>query len=175
MLFSDRSLITMLHGIGGGGGALLALSAAWYSLWVLPAGEAASATRQARATSWLLLAVAILVWLTVLGGTYLVFPPYRTPPPEGVADLSAYPRALLLKDPSTAWLHSFAMEIKEHVPWFAAMIATAIAFAGARYRSWLLGDPEMRRMLTAMTAVCFGLVAWVALLGVFVNKAAPLE
>jgi hypothetical protein len=141
----------------------------------MPAGDSAAATRHARSTSRLLDLVAVLVWLTVLGGTYIVFPPYRVPPPEGITDLSGYPRALLLKDPSTAWLHAFAMEIKEHVPWIAAMIATAAAFVGRRYRAWLVEDPQTRRVVLLLSGVCFALVSWVALLGVFVNKVAPLQ
>ena len=176
MLFSDRSISAMVHGILLGGGTLLTLAAALFSLCVMPAAqEPEAARRQARPLSLLLLAVAILAWLAVLGGTFIVFPPYRVTPPEGVADLSQYPRALLLKSPETAWLHRFAMEIKEHVPWIAAMLATAAAFVGMRYRSKLLADPQLRGMVTALTAICFALVASVALLGVFVNKVAPLE
>ncbi len=110
----------------------------------------------------------------MLGGTYVVFPPYRAAPPEGVVDLAQYPRYFLLDSPETAWLHAFAMESKEHVPWIAAMLATAVAFVGIRHRSTLLGDPLVRGVLTTLTAICFVLAAYVALLGVFVNKAAPL-
>ena len=73
------------------------------------------------------------------------------------------------------WLQSFAMEIKEHVPWIAAMLATAVAFVSVRYRSKLLSDAQLRSMSTALLAICFVLVFFVALLGIFINKVAPLE
>src|SRR5688572_3855365 len=112
MLFSDRSILTMVHGLVFGGGALLALAAALFALRVLPASDGpAPSPGQARALSLLMSAAAALLWLAVLGGTYLVFPPYRATPPEGLADLAAYPRSLLLGSPDTAWLHAFAMEV----------------------------------------------------------------
>lgn len=90
-------------------------------------------------------------------------------------DLSQFPRSLLLAKPDTVWLHVFAMESKEHVPWIAAMLATAVAFVSVRYRSKMLGDVRLRTMTATLLAVCFALVAFVALLGVFVNKVAPLQ
>jgi hypothetical protein len=113
--------------------------------------------------------------LTVVVGTYVNFPPYRATPPEGLSDLSQFPRSLIQSNPQTVWLHSFAMEIKEHVPWIAAMLATAVAFVAARYRSQLLSDAHIRRSAQLLLAICFILVAAVSLLGVFINKVAPLE
>jgi hypothetical protein len=55
------------------------------------------------------------------------------------------------------------------------MLATAVAFGGVRYRSTLLRDAQLRSMTTALLAICFLLVSFVALLGVFINKVAPLE
>jgi hypothetical protein len=65
---------------------------------------------------------AVMLWLTVIIGTYIIFPPYRATPPPGTTDLSQFPRALVLANPSTAWLHAFAMEIKEHMPWIASVL-----------------------------------------------------
>jgi protein-S-isoprenylcysteine O-methyltransferase Ste14 len=176
-LFSYRSILTMLHGLGSGGGALLTLFAALFALWTMrthgaidPVGE-----RRSRNLTWLLVLSALLLWGAVLGGTYLVFPPYRATPPEGLTDLTAYPRSLIQSNPETAWLHSFAMEIKEHVPWIAAMLATAVAFVGVRYKSLLLRDHSINRMATIAVTICLVLAASAAVLGVFVNKVAPLE
>jgi hypothetical protein len=166
----------MVHGLAFGGGALLALAAALFALYVLPAADGPSPSpAQARSLSLLLSAAAVLLWLAVLGGTYLVFPPYRVTPPEGLADLSAYPRSFLLASPGTAWLHAFAMETKEHVPWMAAMLATAVAFVGARDRRRFLSDRQLRGVVTVCVAIAFALTAYMALLGTFVNKAAPLQ
>ena len=175
MLFSDRSIWTMVHGIVFGGGVLLALAAALYHLLALrPATGHAADPGQGRALSILLVAIAVLMWMAVVGGTYVVFPLYRIPPPEGLADLARHPRALLMSRPDTRWLHAFAMEIKEHWPWIAAMVATAAAVVGRRYRR-LPEDAGLRRLLIALTLVGFAIVSGAALLGVFINKVAPVE
>lgn len=176
MLFSSNSIWTMLHGIVLGGGALMALAALLFSLLFMASSSGAEATpRQSDSVAMLTLLVSVALWLTVIGGTYIVFPPYRAPPPEGLVALAAYPRAFLLANPDTAWLHAFAMETKEHVPWIAAILSTAVAFVSVRHRSRLLSDARIRRMVTTLTAITFVLASYVALLGTFVNKVAPLE
>lgn len=175
-LFSERSIWTMIHGIGLGGGALLTSFAMLFFLVALRTdafGE--QVNYEARWFTWLAVATVILLWLAVIIGTYVTFPPYRATPPEGLTDLSAYPRALIRSDPSTAWLHSFAMEAKEHVPWIAAIVATPVAFVSVRYGSRILSDRSLRNVATTLTAVCVVLVAIATLLGTFVNKVAPLH
>lgn len=175
MLFSDRSLWTMLHGLVLSGGALVLLVTALFSLraMALPAGTPVP-DRQAAAFSGLLIAIAVLLWGSVLGGTYIVFPMYRATPPEGLTALAEYPRALLMANPDTRWLHAFGMEIKEHMPWIAAMLVTAAAVVGRRHRATLLADAGLRRLTGALLVVALLLVAGVALLGTFINKVAPL-
>jgi hypothetical protein len=176
MLFSDRSLLTMVHGMVLSGGALMALAAMLFALPALAAPNGTSAPRRpATALAWLSVCMTALLWLSVLLGTYTVFPLYRVPPPEGVVSLSAYPRALLTASDETRWLHGFAMEIKEHMPWIAAMLATAVAFLAVRYRATLLADVPLRRVAWSLTAIAFAIVTFVAVLGVFVNKVAPLQ
>ena len=175
-LFSGRSVWTMVHGIGLGGGALLAVAAALFALIAMrttPPG--AAATAQSRNLARLLVAAAVLLWAAVIVGTYVSFPAYRATPPEGIVDLSAYPRALIRADPATAWLHSFAMESKEHMPWIAAMIVTGVAFVAARYREHLLSDRRLHRIAVSLLTLAFALTAAVSLLGVLINKVAPLE
>jgi hypothetical protein len=162
----------MVHGIALSGAALMAMAAALFALRAMP-GETTAA--QWRPVSWLLVFVAVILWTSVLTGTFVVFPPYRVPPPDGLADLTAHPRALLLASQDTRWLHAFGMEIKEHVPWIAAMLATAGAFVGVRYRATLAGDGRLRTMVAVMLAIAFVLVAFVGVLGTLVNKVAPLE
>ena len=176
LLFTNRSIWTMIHGIVLGGGALMGLAAALFSLRTMRTADPSDVVQnQARALAWLTVFVAVVLWLTVLVGTYVNFPPYRATPPAGLSDLSQYPRSLIQSNPATVWLHAFAMEIKEHVPWIAAMLATAVAFVGVRYRSRLLTDSQLRGMATTVLVICFVLVAFVAILGVFINKVAPLE
>ena len=105
MLFSERGIWTMLHGIGFGGGALLALGAVLFALYLMypRAGEGGALPDRSGAIAGLTGLTALLLWLTTIVGTYVVFPPYRATPPEGATDLTAYPRSLILADPSTAW------------------------------------------------------------------------
>ncbi len=131
--------------------------------------------RPARWLAWLAIGTAVLVWLSTITGTYVVFPLYRVPPPEGVPSLEAYPRALLMANPDTRWLHSFAMEVKEHVPWGASILTTAVAFVASRCRTTLLADRSLRTMAMVLTTGALVLVSFVALMGVFVNKVAPVE
>jgi len=176
-LFSDRSIWTMIHGIVLGGGALMALFAALFYLWAMRPSNASNVagSTQVRSFAALTVFIAVVLWLAVIIGTYVNFPPYRATPPEGAPDLSRYPRALLQSSPGTAWLHSFAMEIKEHVPWIAAMLATPVAFVAVRYPSKLLSDAPVRRMAATLLVICFVLVAVSTLLGTFINKVAPLD
>lgn len=176
MLFTDRSIWTMVHGIGLGGAALLGVGAALFHLYAAWRAEASGGPPgTSPAFAQVTVFTSVMLWLAVLVGTYIVFPPYRAAPPAGVTDLSQFPRALILANPDTAWLHAFAMEIKEHAPWIASMLATAVAFIGIRYPYRALHDSSMRTMVAALLAICFGLVAFASLLGVFVNKVAPLQ
>ena len=176
MLFTDRSIWTMVHGIGLGGTALMGLAAAMFYLYAVPDSEGSgSAPTASRALSGVTIFSAAMLWLTVLVGTYVIFPPYRATPPDGVTDLSQFPRALVLASPGTEWLHAFAMESKEHMPWIASMLATAVAFVSARYRSRVLHDASLRNMAITLLAISFALAAFMSLLGVFVNKVAPLQ
>ena len=172
LLFTDRSIWTIVHGIVLSGGALMALAAALFSLRTMRTG---ATPEQSRSLAQLLVFVAAMLWLAVLVGTYIVFPLYRATPPAGATDLSQFPRSLLLANPGTAWLVSFAMEIKEHVPWIASMLATAVAFVGMRYRSRLLNDAPLRNMAMTLLAICFVLISAVGLLGIFIYKVAPLQ
>ena len=177
LLFSGRSIWTMVHGIVLGGGALMALAIALFSLHAMHSADDAGvvAQRQSRHLALATTFAAGALWLTIIIGTYVSFPAYRATPPEGLTDLAAYPRALLRADPGTAWLHSFAMEIKEHVPMIAAMLATAVAFVVQRYRAAVLTDARLNRMATSLLAIAFVLAAGVGLLGILINKVAPLE
>lgn len=176
MLFSERSIWTMVHGIGLGGAALLGLAAALFYLYAArPAPSSAGVDTGFRAFAVVTVATAVMLWLTVIIGTYIIFPPYRAAPPPGTTDLSTFPRALVLASPDTAWLHAFAMEIKEHMPWIASMLTTAVAFIAVRYRAATSNDSSLRRMAVTLLAISFAIVAFVSLLGVFVNKVAPLD
>jgi hypothetical protein len=176
LLFSSRSVWTMIHGIALGGGSLLAVAAALFALIAMrstPVDKDAMA--QSRYLAGLLIVMSVLLWAAVIVGTYISFPLYRAAPPEGLTELSAYPRALIRANPQTAWLHSFAMESKEHMPWSAAMLATGVAFVAARYRTQLLSDHGLRRIAVSLLVFVLVIVAAVSFLGILINKVAPLE
>jgi hypothetical protein len=176
MLFSERSIWTMVHGIGLGGAALMGLAAALFYLYATrPAVASTGGETGSRAFAMVTAFTAVMLWLTVIIGTYIIFPPYRAAPPQGTADLGAYPRALILASPDTAWLHAFAMEIKEHMPWIAAMLTTAVAFIAMRYPTATLKESSLWRAAFTLLAISFAIVAFASLLGVFVNKVAPLD
>ena len=167
----------MVHGIVLSGAALMALAAAIYSLRMLYAGKASEQVTNIQARYMVILTVfmSIMLWLTVLVGTYISFPAYRAVPPEGLIDLSMYPKAMLQANEATVWLHSFAMETKEHVPWIASILATAVAYISMSYRSLMISDTNLNKLATWLLGICLVLVSYAALLGVFVNKVAPLD
>ena len=118
--------------------------------------------------------MAISLWLTVIVGTYMVYPAYRAPPPESVVDLAAYPRSLLLSDPNLSVWHSFGMEWKEHIAWLAPMLATAVAAITTRYRSALSQDHEVRRALVTTLTLAFVAAGIAGLFGALITKTAPV-
>jgi heme A synthase len=175
-LFSSRSIWTMVHGVFLGGGALMAIAAALFALFTMraPASDQVD-DAGARSLGWLLIIGAVLLWLAVIIGTYVTFPPYRATPPDGVLELARYPRSLIRSNPETDWLHSIAMEMKEHMPWIAAMLCTAVTFVAVRHRTLLQRDAQIRRLAISTMAICFAIVATIGLLGILINKVAPLE
>lgn len=177
MLFTERSIWTMVHGIGLGGAALMGLAAALFYLFAARPSDGLHSPSPGASRAFAALSVftAVMLWLTVIVGTYIIFPPYRATPPAGTMDLSLFPRSLIQANPDTVWLHAFAMEMKEHAPWIASMLATAVAFVAVRYRSLAIADASLRNMAITLLAICFALVSFVSLLGVFVNKVAPLQ
>jgi hypothetical protein len=78
MLFTDRSLSAMVHGIALGGAALTGLAAAMFYLYA--ARTTVPTPASSRALAWLTAFTAVMLWLAVLAGTYVVFPPYRATP-----------------------------------------------------------------------------------------------
>jgi hypothetical protein len=81
MLFSERSIWTMVHGIGLGGGALIGLAAALFYLYAARPADGAAAPPGSGALAGATVLSAVLLWLTVIVGTYVIFPPYRVTPP----------------------------------------------------------------------------------------------
>jgi hypothetical protein len=83
--------------------------------------------------------MAIVAWLTVITGTYIVYPWYRVKPLAG-AELTQCPRSDLLANPDLAAWHTFGMEWKEHVAWLSPILATAVTYVVVRYGSKLASE-----------------------------------
>lgn len=176
MSMTVREFWTVIHGMGLGAIFLLSFAgglAGLYSLrpeWVTVTGVKERVMRLTVGT-WVM---AVAAWLTVVTGTYIVYPWYRAAPPEGLTDLSDYPRYFLLSVPNLAAWHTFAMEWKEHVAWFSPILAVAVAFVVWRYGAQIAEMPKLRNALIALFILAFGAAGIAGMFGAFITKAAPL-
>jgi hypothetical protein len=176
MELTARELWAVFHGMLLGSLFLLAYAGGLAELinlgskWCTEPGIA-SRVRRLMAGTWVM---AVVAWLTVTTGTWIVYPWYRCKPPAG-ADLSPYCRSLLLSKPSTAAWHTFGMEWKEHVAWLAPILATAVAYMVTRYGARLAKDDQVRRAVIVLFSVAFFTAAVAGLFGAFINKAAPVH
>lgn len=135
--------------------------------------ETGQLTQALRASSTV--AMSVVAWLAVVTGTWLVYPGYRAEPPEGVSDLTGYPRSALLADSDLSVWHTFGMEWKEHVGWLTPFLATAVAFVVLRYGRLVAHDQQVRRGLSRLFLVASGAALVAAALGGLINAVAPNE
>jgi hypothetical protein len=131
--------------------------------------------RDRRLFYFYLIAMAVLAWLTVISGSYIVYPWYRALPPPGTTDLAAFPQKLLLSNPLTAGWHDFGMEWKEHIAWIAPILATAVAYVVIRYGLRLANMPKVRQALLTIFIVSFAAAGVAGLFGALITKAAPVH
>jgi hypothetical protein len=180
MSLTFRDFWTVVHGMGLGAIFLLAFAgglAGIYSMrpeWVTLTGLRERVHRMVAGT-WIM---AVVAWATVITGTYIVYPWYRAPAPQGAprAVLEAqYPRNFLLSSPDTALWHTFGMEWKEHVAWLAPILATAVAYVVVRYGVRLARMPQVRSALLTMFTLAFFAAAAAGVFGAFINKVAPTQ
>jgi hypothetical protein len=170
MELTQREWWTVIHGMVLGATFLLAFAGGLAGLYSLrPELVTISGIRERLPRLNIGTAVmAVVAWLTVITGTWLVYPWYR--------DAAATsPRSRLLASPTTAEWHTFGMEWKEHVAWFAPIIATAVAFAVFYYGSRLAKEPGMRKVLMALFIIAFATAGVAGLFGAFINKVAPIS
>jgi hypothetical protein len=178
MSISLRDLWTVIHGMGLGAIFLLAFAGGLAGLWSMrPEWVTVSGLRERVhrmiAGTWIM---AIVAWLTVITGTWIVYPWYRAPAPQGAsrdALAAEYPRNFLLSSPDTALWHTFGMEWKEHVAWLAPILATAVAFVVWRYGTRLAEMPKVRQALMTLFTLAFLAAAAAGAFGAFINKVAP--
>ncbi len=177
MEVSFRDLITIIHGMGFGALFMLAFSGAIGVLYAtIAAGERWPASSvHIRLFRFYLLTMAGLAWLTVLSGTYLVYPWYRANPPPGTTDLSGFPQKLLLSSPRTAGWHTLGMEWKEHVSWFTPIAMTMVAYVFITYGPQLARHRGLRNAVMGFTAVAFLATAVAGAFGAFLDNRAPVR
>lgn len=178
MSLTQRELWAVIHGMVLGAVFLLAFAGGFAGLYSLrPEWVTAEGLRERmRRLVWGTWVMAIAAWLTVITGTWLVYPWYRAKPPEGVAGeaLKEFPRYFLLANEKLAGWHTFGMEWKEHVAWFAPLLATAVAFVVWRYRGKLVQDAYLRRALMVLLTIAFIAAGIAGLYGALITKAAPV-
>jgi hypothetical protein len=112
--------------------------------------------------------MAVAAWLTVITGTWVVYPWYREKTPTS-------PRSQLLADPATADWHKFAFEWKEHVAWLSPILATAVAFIVIYYGRQLIEHDRVRRTAMTLFVLSFAFALVAGAFGAFVTKVAPVE
>jgi hypothetical protein len=182
MSLTDRELWTLVHGMGFGALYLLAFAGGLAGLYSLRPQllTAEGINERLERLRWGTVLMAVLVWLTVIVGTFVVYPWYRAQPTEGVdttvqsEELRAYPRYWLLASEETAQNHEFGMEWKEHVAWISPLLATVVAFAVFRYGRELVHNPKARAYIIIFFALSFAIAGIAGALGALITKAAPV-
>ena len=176
MEFTTHGLWTMLHGMGFGALYLLAFSGAMVELYRCKSVEAiADDSHNSNFLRNYLFGMALLAWLTVLSGAYVIYPWYRAVAPAGTAGLAAFPQMLLKSSPSTARWHALGMEWKEYVAWVAPMASTMAAAVAWRYGRSLRNFPPLRAAVMSFVVVSFLAAALAGFFGAMLNKHAPVE
>ena len=177
MEISLRDLMTVIHGMGFGALFMLAFSGAIgviYSTAV--AGERWQPNARDNAMfRFYLISMAVLAWLAVISGSYIVYPWYRAIPPAGTTDLAMFPQRLLLSNPRTAGWHDLGMEWKEHIAWFTPIVMTMVAYVFIKYGPRLAQFREMRTAVLGFVIVAFLSTAVAGAFGAFLNKYAPIR
>jgi hypothetical protein len=168
MYLTSREFWTVIHGMLLGSLYLLAFGGGFAGLWSLKRELVTDAglTERIRRMYWGVGVMAGTAWLTVIVGTYVVYPWYR-------AKLPTSPRSQLLASAEKATWHNFGMEWKEHVAFLAPILATVVAYVVIRYGRELVNMQRTRRALLAMFALAFAAAAVAGLFGAFINKMAP--
>jgi hypothetical protein len=182
MEMTGRELWTLIHGMGLGAVFLLAFGGGVAGVWSLRPGLVTEEGLAERTPRMLIgtVVMAIVSWLTVLVGTWIVYPWYRATPPEGIDQavqseaLRDFPRYWLLAGEQTAEWHKFGMEWKEHVAFLAPFLATAVAFAVLYYGAQLVYRSDIRRAILVFFTLAFASAGIAGLFGALITKAAPI-
>ena len=189
MDLSNRETWGLIHGLLLGSFFLLAFAGGLAELywlrtrWETDEGIAGS-VRRLTIGFW---AMAVAAWLTVVTGTWIVYPWYREKlaGDDGAGCAGAQipvpgncsPKDFLVSNVSgdTASWHDFGMEWKEHIAWMAPMLATAAAFMVLYYRGGLARNRTARTLTIVLFVAAFATAAVAGLFGALITKAAPVR
>lgn len=177
MEITFRDLATVVHGMIFGALLLLSFTGAWVAVHAItvPVGRWVPSAAQHKMISRYIAVMAVLAWLAVLLGAYMVYPWYRAHPPAGVTDLSGFPQRLLMSRASTTGWHDLGMEWKEHIAWFTPISLTTAAYLVRRYGMHLHALPSARRALLCLIALAFIAAGIAGFFGAMLNKYAPVR
>jgi hypothetical protein len=177
MEITTRSLWTMIHGMGFGALYLMACSGALVELHRKYASplKPAIEIEDERFLRIYLTIMAVLAWITVLTGAYVIYPWYRAVPPVGTTNLAAFPQRLLLSNPATSGWRSIGMEWKEHIAWIAPISITMAAAVFARHGRNLKVQPELRSAVLGFVWISLISAGIAGFFGAMINKNAPVD
>jgi hypothetical protein len=177
MEISTRGFWTLIHGMGFGALYLLAGSGAVVALYRKHSigTQDVNAPGEVRFLSIYLWTMALLAWLTVLTGTYIIYPWYRAAPPAGATNLASFPRALLLSSPDTRQWHSIGMEWKEHVAWLVPIAITMAATVVVKYAHDLRNHRQLRSAVLGFIALSLVAAGIAGFFGALLDKNASVQ
>jgi hypothetical protein len=177
MEITVRSLWTLIHGMGFGALYLLACSGALVELYRFTTSSTPSEPTpgQERFLKLYLITMVVLAWVAVLTGAYVIYPWYRVAAPPGTVDLSMFPQRLLMSSSTTAGWHSFGMEWKEHIAWFAPISITMVAFVFIKYGRDLKNHRQLRTAVFCFTLASFAAAGVAGFFGAMIDKYAPVQ
>jgi hypothetical protein len=166
---STREFWALVHGLLLGGGFLVAFAGGLAGLYSLKPGLVTDAglTERMRRLVAGTTGMAAIAWVTVISGTWIVYPWYREDTPTS-------PRSVLLESPNTDGWHEWAFEWKEHIAWLAPLLATAAAFIVLYYRADLIKNQTARKVAMGLFIAAFSVAAIAGILGALVTKQASV-
>lgn len=166
---STREFWALIHGLLLGGGFLVAFAGGLAGLYSLKPGLVTDAglTERMRRLVAGTTGMAAIAWVTVISGTWIVYPWYREDTPTS-------PRSILLESPNTDGWHEWAFEWKEHIAWLAPLLATAAAFIVLYYRADLIKNQTARKVAMGLFIAAFSVAAIAGILGALVTKQASV-
>jgi hypothetical protein len=170
MSFTYREWWGLIHGMGLGALFLLAFAGGLAGLYSLRPAliTTTGLTERMRRLKVGVVAMAVAAWLTVISGTWIVYPWYREETPGSA-------KSRLLADSSTADWHDFGMEWKEHIAWISPILATVVAFIVLYYGTNLIRHDRVRKTAMLLFVLAFLFAGIAGALGAFITKVAPVR